>query len=187
MSRQLTTDEVRERLLDHFHMIVKYWASVEGPKSLEDRMNGLAFSMLAALDGTSADLPAFIVAPYPHQSDKAFRKKNKEDWYPENNAVWKKIQSDVGGCLHERWYKEKSAVLAKTDAILWVSISSVDAPTCGWSLVDEDASMWESSCGKAWEFTNDGPVENGLDFCMKCGKRVEVMPVPPPDAKEAGR
>lgn len=32
--------------------------------------------------------------------------------------------------------------------------------------------MWEGSCGIAWEFTNAGPIENGCNYCPKCGKPI---------------
>lgn len=40
---------------------------------------------------------------------------------------------------------------------------------CEW-FDDDDG--WHGSCGKDWEFTYDGPTENGLKFCMNCGKTV---------------
>lgn len=46
---------------------------------------------------------------------------------------------------------------------------------CGWSLVDEDASHWESSCGLSWVFTDSGPVENGVNFCLRCGKKLSAI------------
>ena len=44
---------------------------------------------------------------------------------------------------------------------------------CEWF---EDDDGWHGSCGKAWEFTYDGPTENGLKFCMNCGKLVRLEP-----------
>ena len=32
--------------------------------------------------------------------------------------------------------------------------------------------MWEGSCGIAWLFNDMGPVENGCNYCPKCGKRI---------------
>lgn len=42
---------------------------------------------------------------------------------------------------------------------------------CEWF---EDDDGWHGTCGQWWEFTYDGPVENGLNYCMKCGKPVSV-------------
>ena len=42
---------------------------------------------------------------------------------------------------------------------------------CEWF---EDDDGWHGSCGKEWEFIYDGPKENGLKFCMNCGKPVTV-------------
>lgn len=55
---------------------------------------------------------------------------------------------------------------------------------CGRSLLAGDTALnicewfdddgWHSGCGKDWEFIYDGPNENGLKFCLYCGKPVTV-------------
>jgi hypothetical protein len=43
--------------------------------------------------------------------------------------------------------------------------------TCQWTLDDiGDNSVWETQCKNAFEFTDGGPLENGLKFCGYCGK-----------------
>jgi len=45
--------------------------------------------------------------------------------------------------------------------------------TCEWE--DEDGvGTWNSSCGVVWSFHEEGPVENGMNFCHSCGKSVVV-------------
>jgi len=47
----------------------------------------------------------------------------------------------------------------------------VDDKTCEWSVDDEG--VWTcSKCDIAWEFINDGPMENGTNFCPKCGREI---------------
>lgn len=41
---------------------------------------------------------------------------------------------------------------------------------CEWAK-DQD-SIWHTSCGNAFEFTADGPCENGMLFCCYCGARL---------------
>ena len=43
--------------------------------------------------------------------------------------------------------------------------------TCAWW---EEGEMWESSCGVAYNFLSDGPVENEHEFCHKCGNRISI-------------
>jgi len=46
---------------------------------------------------------------------------------------------------------------------------------CNWVEVNEwDDMSWETDCGRKWEFMADGPVENQVDFCMGCGKPVQL-------------
>jgi hypothetical protein len=41
--------------------------------------------------------------------------------------------------------------------------------TCTWEL-DHGDSAWAGKCGIYWSFIDDGPQENGVKFCPKCGK-----------------
>jgi hypothetical protein len=119
--RELTEEEVRERFLDHLWVMIDYWAA-EGErdrKPRRDSLEGLAFSLLAALDGEAADLPGFIVAPHPHPDDKAFRRDNGEDWFPSNHKLDSKIKADIAGVLHELFYsrnprRKKNETAAET-------------------------------------------------------------------------
>lgn len=101
---ELTVEEVRGLLLAHIENLVKYWDTVKDISlSQKARLQGLAGSILTTLDGCSVDLPAFIVAPFPHESDKEFRKENGENWYPENHQS--KINADIAGCLHAHFFR----------------------------------------------------------------------------------
>ncbi|SDU57946.1 BAR domain-containing protein [Pseudomonas mandelii] len=44
---------------------------------------------------------------------------------------------------------------------------------CEWSQ-DDDSGIWNSACGTTWSFHDDGPVENGMNFCHCCGMRLVV-------------
>ena len=107
MSREFTTDEVRDRFLDHIRGLIQYWSTVElnaDHDSIEYRVSGVVHSLLTTLDGCSLELPGFIVAPCPHQSDKQFYLDKGENWYPENHDS--KVSADIGGYLHELLYKQ---------------------------------------------------------------------------------
>ena len=76
-----------------------------------------------------------------------------------------------GRTMHKRILKACADDLASTLAALPVQ----GWQPCVWSLVDEDHDDWHPSCGGApWVFNEDGPVENGVRFCVRCGARVEV-------------
>jgi hypothetical protein len=112
MPRELTEEEVRDRLLAHVRGMVHYWEMIKlGPKEgLHERLEGLAFSMLVMLDGGSVDLPKFIVAPDPHPSDREYLASEGEDWYPENHSVVDTVKADLGGSLHEHFHKRPEPV-----------------------------------------------------------------------------
>lgn len=48
---------------------------------------------------------------------------------------------------------------------------------CEW-IVDDDGeyTVWESACGKSFEFETDGPYENDFKFCPYCGNGLTENP-----------
>lgn len=98
--RELTTEEVRERFLAHVRFLVNFWATTEDRRGCAERLSGLAFSILAALDGSAGALPGFVVAPAPHADDAEFYRRNGTDWYPSGP------EHDIAGSLHELFYVE---------------------------------------------------------------------------------
>lgn len=98
MSKEKTTEEVRENFLNHLKELVDYWDSID-TKNTKEKLSGLVFSILSTLDGCSSVLPGFIVAPFPHKDDKEFNIQEGNDYYPENN--YNSIKCDIAGSLHE--------------------------------------------------------------------------------------
>ncbi|WP_085708325.1 MULTISPECIES: hypothetical protein [unclassified Pseudomonas] len=42
---------------------------------------------------------------------------------------------------------------------------------CEWSQ-DGESGIWKTGCGSTWSFYDDGPEENGMNFCHSCGKHL---------------
>lgn len=104
--RALTRDEVADRLIAHLDTMLRYWLTVEPPyladkEALAQRLDGVIFSTLVALDGEAAALPGFIVCANPHPDDEEFHRKQGEPWFPEG--------IDIAGDLHDRWVNRKRA------------------------------------------------------------------------------
>lgn len=51
--------------------------------------------------------------------------------------------------------------------------SPVIPDSCTWHC-EEDINNWHSDCGYQFQFMEEGPEENGVKFCPKCGKNVAV-------------
>jgi len=99
MSREKTTDEVREEFLSHIRYLIDYWNRIP-QDSTKERLEGLVFSILVALDGGSS-LPGFIVAPIPHETDRECHIENGKDYYPENYGIENQIKGNIAGGLHK--------------------------------------------------------------------------------------
>jgi len=104
--REYNENEFREKFINKILGAIDYWSTVEGigNKHTKDRLEGLAFSILSIMDGSS-DLPQFVVAPNPHMDDKEYHKDIDENWYAENHQ--NEINCDIGGTLHDMFYHLK--------------------------------------------------------------------------------
>jgi hypothetical protein len=109
--REYTVEEVRKQFLEHIWHLTDYWNKAERAGDQKDRLEGLAFSILSTLDGSSVaipgfivapDAPKFILAPIAHETDKEYNKEQGENWYPENHNS--NVKCDIGGTLHELFH-----------------------------------------------------------------------------------
>ena len=53
------------------------------------------------------------------------------------------------------------------------NIPEIIPDICTWHC-EEDINNWHSDCGYQFQFMEDGPEENGVKFCPKCGKPVQL-------------
>lgn len=102
MTTPYTKEEARQHILAHMRTMARYWARVENGGSVEDRIDGFAFSMLVMFDGSSAELPAMNIALAPHPEDKAYQQGQGERWYEPGTV----INDDCH--LHELWHQRKA-------------------------------------------------------------------------------
>lgn len=103
MPREYTEAEVRERFLDYVRAISRYWADLPN-QTAQERCDGVAFSIMVALDGETLGLPGFTVSPRPHADDRKFHEERGENWFPGPNPY---DVCDIGGSLHELFYKKE--------------------------------------------------------------------------------
>lgn len=94
--RAITPDELRDKLLRHMKQLARYWATVEGEKSTQERIEGALFSTLAMLDGSSVDIVAFDLVARPHEDEK--------QWHIDRGENWVEDGTVISDCLHEYWH-----------------------------------------------------------------------------------
>jgi len=97
--RAYTEAEIREMFIKHLWGIWEYWLKESRQPDTKDKMSGMLHSILATIDGCSGGICGFKVIPNPHPSDKDYNKERGENWFPDN--------IDIGGGLHEIFYKFK--------------------------------------------------------------------------------
>lgn len=102
MAREMTREEVQDAFLQYVHTCVREWETSTRTQDVRRKLEGLAFSILVALDGESV-LPGFIVAPMPCKEDREYHIAHGEDWYPDNKVS--AVVCDIAGDLHDRFYK----------------------------------------------------------------------------------
>jgi len=103
--RAFTQKEVTDKFMKHYVSIVRYWRDLPD-LSMNRRFEGLAFSLLTALDGSSCDLnTAFHVIPMPHPTDKAYHQEQGENWWPDPPPELEEAVTVHGShMLHDLYY-----------------------------------------------------------------------------------
>lgn len=108
--RAMTTQEMREALLEHIRSMVHYWATTDLNRpefkaeltrrgEIRYRMEGLVHSILAMFDGCSVGIPALDITPSPHPDDEAFHRDNGDNWW---------VKTVINECmLHDLWHGDR--------------------------------------------------------------------------------
>lgn len=97
---------------------------------------------------------------------------------PEREALAQAVETSAKTCLADasiaREHNQPDVeVIASIQADKLLAAAAELRKTCKWT--NSDDGPWETGCGHAYEFIDDGPKENGQQFCGYCGGRlVEV-------------
>lgn len=104
--RAYTKEEVQKMILGHCRAVARYWANLPDvdphtgiKQSVEDRCNGVAFSILVMIDGCSMEIPALDLTLCPHPDDKSYDQKKGSNWFEEDMVI------NDNAMLHEMYYK----------------------------------------------------------------------------------
>lgn len=105
-ARAYTEEEVRDMFLNHLHGLVKYWAELKrnqavfpGPEyTIEERLDGLVFSLLNIFDGTNGFWCAIDLRLVPHPDDRLFNKSEGRMWFAPGMPLSRNVS------LHDLWY-----------------------------------------------------------------------------------
>lgn len=99
-SREITREELREHFIRHVWSLINYWDNVNDTSY--EKLNGLVHSLLATIDGSGSELPAFVLAPLSTEEDKQWLIDDGKNYYPTRNAD--AVKCDIAGGLHEILY-----------------------------------------------------------------------------------
>lgn len=108
--RALTADECRDRFIEHVWSLVRYCESETRHPDVREKLELLAFSILAAIDG-AGNIPAFDLIPSPHVSDAEFHRSRGENWWPEG--------VDIAGALHELFHRVEVPPVSSPTAVIF--------------------------------------------------------------------
>jgi hypothetical protein len=101
--REYTHEEIRQQVYAHIHNMVKYWENENREPLVKVKLEGLAFSILALIDGDT-ELPGFSLVPRPCKEDKDYHKSEGENWYP----FTKDLKNDIcHGEMHSEFLNFK--------------------------------------------------------------------------------
>lgn len=78
--RALTAEEARERVLEAIRARIDHFGT-QDDRPLKSRLEGLAHSILAVLDGEADGIPAFRIVCAPTGTDAAYHRERGEKWF----------------------------------------------------------------------------------------------------------
>jgi hypothetical protein len=110
-----------------------------------------------------------------------------EDQQARIAAIQKAIRALDCGALHCRycpagsrngWQHEAHCAYVESVKAVETAEQALDAlasaqAACVWT--EDSDGQWNSGCGRTWEFIDDGPAENRMDFCHGCGHPVRAV------------
>ncbi|MGE3538801.1 MAG: hypothetical protein AB7N91_15385 [Candidatus Tectimicrobiota bacterium] len=100
MHRAYTADEARAIFLREVKALAEYWGHLAG-KSQQEVADGVAFSLLALLDGAAMDFCAVDILLKPHPDDTAYQQ--------DQGAPWFEAGQNIAGSLHTLWHTAEDA------------------------------------------------------------------------------
>lgn len=104
--RAYTKQEIIDMLMDNFRSIADYWATVQlGPEheiktpeeDIKYRCEGVVFTMLSTLDGSSMNIPGIDLVICSTPEDVEYYKESGENWF--------EPEMRINTALHEHFHK----------------------------------------------------------------------------------
>ena len=82
--------------------------------------------------------------------------------------------ADLDDCYYECIATTKQNMLDDNDSRPeWCPL--IEAKNCTFTLWDDDSNTYEcSECGLVWMLMEGTPMENQMEFCPQCGRKIEV-------------
>ena len=102
--REYTQEEMEAIFLGKVREEINRWEEMP-ERTVRQKLEGLALTILAILDGEGGNLPGFIVAPLTHHNDKQYSIDKGENYYPENHQIEGMVKADIAGQLHNQLFK----------------------------------------------------------------------------------
>lgn len=111
-SREYTPEEVQEKFLKVVWNLVDHWEKEGRAHTSQAKLEGLAHSIMALIDGNVGFMPAFILAPLPHKEDKSYYESQGQNFFPCNPRSKKtgastRVKCDIGGHLAYKLFRIK--------------------------------------------------------------------------------
>lgn len=99
MSREKTLEEMQKEFLSHVWTMIDWWDKETRVSSPREKLEGLAHSILTAIDGESAAVPGYKLIPMMAEEDKKYYIAHSENYYPEG--------VDIAGSLNDMLFNEE--------------------------------------------------------------------------------
>ena len=107
--RAYTKEEAQRAILEQIAHTVDYWEKESRRPDARGKLTGLAFSILAMIDGSNIGIPAIDLVLRPHPDDEQYHKDEGENWWEDGMAINDEVH------LHEMWHQVYREVTGNDD------------------------------------------------------------------------
>jgi DNA-directed RNA polymerase subunit RPC12/RpoP len=100
---------------------------------------------------------------------------NKEKINTYINQRKYEIHTGINAVVGSKFEIERRLMANRLDELLELEkfIKSEPEETCEYDLWDEDSDTYKcSQCGELWTLIADSPLENNMNYCPKCGRKI---------------
>jgi hypothetical protein len=127
-------------------------------------------------------LRAHLAAQIPEPSEEELRSLGKALMAALKDIARQRLPAEISDEDREYSDFEGAYAIIVRKARAALATPAEGTSECNWHYSPDEDDYWLTSCGAEWVMVADQPKDNGMNYCPKCGKKINY--IPPEDEEE---